>query len=119
LARIIVAGTIDFSEGDVSEIIRGGKDYIEASRREKGCTAYDWAADPLVPGRLHVFESWDQETDLGAHFRDSSYTAMRDHLQSHAIKGTDVKLYSVAGIEHVYNPDGTPRAEIFGVDITG
>lgn len=118
MAHILVAGTLDFAGGDVCpEIIRGGAEHIAESRKEAGCLAYDWAADPLQPGRLLVFESWESEAALGAHFRHASYRAMRAHLEAQAIIGFDVKLYSAAGIEPVYTEAGQPRDAIFGVSI--
>jgi quinol monooxygenase YgiN len=118
VARVLIAGTLDFVGGDVcAEIIRGAAEPIAESRKERGCIAYDWAADPLVPGRLLVFESWESEEALGAHFRHSSYLAMVAHLEAHEIIGFDVKLYSVAGIETVFTEDGQHRDAIFGVSI--
>jgi quinol monooxygenase YgiN len=116
--RVLIAGTVDFAGGDVgAQIIRRAAGHIAESRREKGCIAYDWAADPLVPGRLHVFESWESEAALGAHLRHSSYRAMRAHLEAHEMLGFDVKLYSVAGIEPIFTADGQQRDTIFGVTI--
>jgi quinol monooxygenase YgiN len=118
VAQVLIAGTMDFAGGDVcAEIIRGAAVPINESRKERGCIAYDWAADPLVPGRLHVFESWESEVALGAHFRHSSYRAMVAHLEAHEMIGFDVKLYSVAGIEAVLTEDGQHRDAIFGVKI--
>jgi quinol monooxygenase YgiN len=114
--RILIAGRLQFGGGDVcADIIRGGAAYIADSRTEERCIAYDWSADPLEPGTLHVFEEWESEVALGAHFRHPSYLAMRAHLESHEIVGFDVKLYSVAGVEPVYTEEGRPRDEIFGV----
>lgn len=115
--RIIVAGWLTFDGSDCSEIIRGGRDHILASRQEAGCVAYDWAVDPLEPARINVFEEWETPQALGQHFRDPSYAAMRDHLGSFPMNGFDVKLYSVDGVEPVYNEIGVPREEIFGVRI--
>lgn len=116
--RIIIAGHLTFAGGDVcAEIVRGGAVHIAASRAEAGCVAYDWTVDPLAPGKLHVFEEWESEAALGRHFKDPSYLAMRTHLETHAMTGFDVKLYSVAGIEPVYDEAGQPRDMIFGVRI--
>lgn len=118
--RIIVAGRLQFAGGDVcAAIIRGGAAHIAGSRAEDGCVAYDWSVDPLEPGTLHVFEEWESEAALGAHFRDPSYLAMRAHLESYEITGFDVKLYSAAGVEPVYTEEGQPRDSIFGVWLGG
>lgn len=117
--RIIIAGHLIFAGGDISaEVVRGGAAHIAASRKEAGCVAYNWSVDPLEPGKLHVFEEWESEAALGGHFRDPSYHAMRAHLESYELTGFDVKLYSIAGIEPVYDESGQPRKAIFGVSIT-
>lgn len=116
--RIIIAGRLQFAGGDICrEIVRGGAAHIADSRAEAGCVAYDWSVDPLEPGTIHVFEEWESEAALGSHFRDPSYLAMRAHLESYELTGFDVKLYSIAGVEPVYDENGQPRAEIFGVPI--
>jgi quinol monooxygenase YgiN len=117
--RIIVAGTLRFA-GDqdaCAEIIRSGRDYIAASREEDGCAAYNWAVGPIDPGLIHVFEEWEEERALLRHFAHSSYKAMREHLESYELTGFAVQMYSSAGIEPVYDPDGQPRPEIFGVSL--
>ena len=36
---------------------------------EPGCHAYCFAADPCVPTRIQVYELWEDEASLVAHFR--------------------------------------------------
>jgi quinol monooxygenase YgiN len=115
--RIIVAGRLDFANADCAEIVRGGRAYIEESRREAGCKAYDWLVDPLEPGVIHVFEEWESEAALGRHFKDPSYLSMRGHLETFEMTGFEVNLYSVAGVEPVYTEEGQLRDAIFGVSI--
>lgn len=117
--RIIVAGTLRFAGDEVlcSEIIRSGAEHIVSSRKEQGCVAYNWAVDPLDAGLIHVYEEWESERALLGHFAHSSYAAMRDHLGRYELTGFAVKIYSAAGVEPVYDEDGWPRREIFGVSL--
>lgn len=117
--RIIVAGWLRFA-GDAelcAEIIRSGAEHIASSREEEGCVAYNWAVDPLDPGLMQVYEEWESEEALLSHFRDRSYAAMRGHLEKYEMTDFGVLLYSVAGVEGVYDDDGWPRREIFGVSL--
>lgn len=117
--RIIVAGTLRF-EGDettCAAIITGGAAHIASSRVEAGCVAYNWAVDPLDPGLIHVYEEWESEQALLGHFRDPSYLAMRAHLETYTLTGFAVQIYSVKGVEEVYDAEGWPRREIFGVSL--
>lgn len=117
--RIIVAGWLTYAgdEETCAEIIRGGAAHIASSRAEDGCVAYNWAVDPLEPGKIHVYEEWESEVALLNHFRHSSYLAMRTHLDQYALTGFGVLIYSASGVEAVYGDDGWPRKEIFGVSL--
>ena len=117
--RVIVAGTLRFA-GDqkfCETIITGGSDHIAQSRQEDGCVAYNWAIDPIDTGLIHVFEEWESEQALLRHFSHQSYQAMREHLESYELTGFAVQVYSAAGIEPIYDPEGQPRPEIFGVSL--
>lgn len=108
---ILIAGCIDMDPNRAEAAIRDARGFIEASRREEGCVAYDWALDPLVPGRVHVFEEWTDQSALEGHFQDESYLAMRNHLQNCGVKASSVKKYRSDASEAVYDGTGTPRAD--------
>jgi quinol monooxygenase YgiN len=116
---IIVAGTLDFA-GDTqtcTDIITSGAAHIFASRAEGGCIAYNWAVDPLHPGRIHVYEEWSDEKALLRHFSDPSYHAMRVHLEAQTLTGFSVMLYAAGKVEPVYDDLGQPRGAIFDVSL--
>ena len=117
--RIIVAGWLTYPGGTetCSQIIIGGAEHIASSRAEEGCVAYNWAVDPLEPGKIHVYEEWESEEALLHHFRHASYGAMRTYLDQWELTGFGVLIYSVKGVEAVYGDDGRPRREIFGVTL--
>jgi quinol monooxygenase YgiN len=117
--RIIVAGWLRFAgdEKTCAEIIVGGEAHIVAAREEMGCVAYNWAVDPLDPGLMHVYEEWESEKALLQHFADPPYADMRGHLGNYELTGFGVQIYSVLGVEPVYDADGWPRREIFGVSL--
>ncbi|HUD30801.1 MAG TPA: putative quinol monooxygenase [Novosphingobium sp.] len=119
--RIIVAGWLRFAgdEKTCAEIIMGGAEHIAGSRAEDGCVAYNWAVDPLDPGLMHVYEEWESEEALLRHFAHASYAAMRAHLGTYELTGFGVQIYSAAGVEPVYDADGWPRREIFGISLEG
>ncbi len=110
---IIIAGTLDFPGQDVGKIITDAHDLIAASLAEEGCIAYDWTVDPLVPGRMHVYEEWTTEAALAAHFVNPPYLNMGAHLRNSGMQGADVKKYRFDLAEPVYDDSGTPRADFF------
>lgn len=64
---IIVGGEFTVAPEDVDAFLAGRADSIRRSRAEKGNIEYTIAADPIVPGRLVLFEKWETRADLDAH----------------------------------------------------
>lgn len=110
---IIIAGTIDFDPDQAERAIVEGRGFIEASLKEEGCIFYAWTLDPLVPGRVYVFEEWTSQAALEGHFRDDSYWGMRGHLGRYGLRTSKVKKYRSVESEPVYDDEGKPRADFF------
>lgn len=110
---IIIAGTIDFDPEQAERAIVEGREYIAASLKEEGCIYYAWTLDPLLPGRVYVFEEWTSQSALEGHFNDTSYWSMRDHLANYGLRASDVKKYRCDLSEQVYDDEGKPRADFF------
>ena len=110
---IIIAGTIDFDPELAERAIVEGRELIAASLREEGCIFYAWTLDPLMPGRVYVFEEWTSQATLEGHFNDKSYWGMRDHLANYGLRASSVKKYRFDLSEQVYDDKGTPRADFF------
>ncbi len=113
--RIIIAGTIDFADDTArAEALRIGAPLQQKTRDEEpGCHAYVFAPDPCVSGRLCVYELWEDEASLAAHFKHPNYLNMRNALGAIGLKGANNNKYRVDLTEPVYDPTMTPRADFF------
>jgi heme-degrading monooxygenase HmoA len=60
-----------------------------------------------------VYELWDDEASLAAHFQHPNYHAMRAALQGQGIVGTANRMFLVARDEPVYGPQGQIRDRFF------
>lgn len=110
---IIIAGTMDFDPSFLPDAIISAKPLIDAALLEKGCLHYRWAIDPVHEGRVNVFEEWEDEASLKAHFEGAPYKDMLAHLPMDKIRGFDVSKYRFDVKEPVYDSDGKPRADFF------
>lgn len=113
--RIVIAGTIDLADpGKRDEALAIAGPLQQKTRTEEpGCHAYVFAADPCVPGRICVYELWEDEPSLAAHFQHPNYFNMRTALGQIGLKGADNKKYRVDLSEPVYDSTMTPRADFF------
>jgi quinol monooxygenase YgiN len=64
---LIVAGVFEVDPEQRAEFIRAKESVMRESRREPGCHAYAFSADPLEPGRVLLYERWEDKASLAAH----------------------------------------------------
>lgn len=63
----ILAGTFELDPKDRDAWLAGRAHLMRRSRAEDGCIAYVFAADPLEPGRVVLYERWASEEALAGH----------------------------------------------------
>jgi quinol monooxygenase YgiN len=107
---IVIAGEVDLPPENRERALSGARELIAAALAEPGCRHYAWSADPYDPGRVHVFEEWEDEASLTAHFAAAPYRGMLAHLSGHTILSATTRKYRVDASEPVYGADGLPSA---------
>lgn len=64
---LIIAGFFEVDPDRRDEFLQSKHDSIRSSRAEAGCHEYALSADPLVPGRVLLYELWEDKPSLAAH----------------------------------------------------
>jgi quinol monooxygenase YgiN len=64
---LIVAGEFHVDPDRRDEYLAGRHEGMRTSRTEPGCLEYTLSADPIVPGRIVLFERWANQEDLDTH----------------------------------------------------
>lgn len=93
---LIVAGYFDVDPENRDEFIKGREEAMRRSRAEPGCLTYVFSADPIEPGRVHLFERWESRDALAQHLK-----GMRDAPQPSTdvkVHGREVQQYEIATI---------------------
>ena len=60
---------------------------------------------------MYVYERWESQEALAAHFAGPHYLNMRNTIASFGLRGADVLKYRPAQSEPVYDAQGVPRAD--------
>ena len=110
---ILIAGSIRLDPARVEEALEAGWPHIQAAREQRGCLAYRWSLEPREPGRVEVFEQWEDEAALSAHLEGPHYRNMLSTLGAHGLLSADVAKYRVDAHGPVYDEKGRPRADFF------
>ena len=58
----------------------------------------------------HIFEEWENEDALAAHFTAPSFFKMSEHLSEHGLLGASAKKYLVSKEAGIYNAEGSANA---------
>lgn len=104
-AAIVVA---DPSRRD--EIVASTAELQRISRDEPGCLVYCFAADPVQPDLIQVYELWQDEASLMAHFEHPNYTAMRTALNDAGLVSAVSRKHRIDATAPVYGSDRRPSA---------
>jgi quinol monooxygenase YgiN len=64
---LIVAGWFEVDPGDRDAFLASRADSMTRSRSEPGCLEYVFSADPMVPGRVVLYECWLDKASLATH----------------------------------------------------
>lgn len=93
---LIVAGTAKVDPSHISSMRSAVATMMETTRGEAGCHAYNLLEDPTRPGTIVIFELWESEAHLHAHFATPHMAAFNAALGG-ASPQLDVKIYDVSG----------------------
>ncbi len=95
--QIVILGEIDLDDpSQIDGAIERATPLQQATRDdEPGCEAYVFAADPVVDGRIVVYELWEDQATLAAHFEHENYFAMGGLLRSLGITARTAKYRCV------------------------
>jgi quinol monooxygenase YgiN len=64
---LIVAGVFEVDPERREEFLRSKEHGMRTSRGEPGCHEYAFSADPIDPGRVLLYERWEDRASLAAH----------------------------------------------------
>jgi quinol monooxygenase YgiN len=64
---VIVGGTFVLDPSQRDAFLASRRDMMTTSRGEPGCLEYTFAADPIDPSRVVLFERWENQEALDAH----------------------------------------------------
>lgn len=95
---LIIAGSITTEDGHREKFLSAVRPMVAATHTEPGCREYVFSPDPDDANRILLFEMWDDQDALEAHFATEHMASFQQSLASIAIAGMDVKKYTIADV---------------------
>jgi quinol monooxygenase YgiN len=94
---LIVAGTIKLDPKQRPSLDAAFDRMRGATLQEAGCLEYQAYADRKDPGTVLIFEKWESEEALRAHFATPHMAEFGAALAKAGVSGSSVKKYQVSG----------------------
>ena len=96
---IVIAGTVYVDPQHRPEAMERARSVSIASEQERGCRSYRIAADLRDPNLFHVFEVWDDEAALAAHFQTQHLREFQIHLPRLVDGEMKITRYDVSNMQ--------------------
>jgi quinol monooxygenase YgiN len=93
---LVIAGTIRIDPAKLPEATPAAAEVMEATRAESGCISYTFSADLVEPGLIHVFEEWQSQDALDAHFKAPHMAKFQQAMAGFGIQGIQLHRYEVS-----------------------
>jgi quinol monooxygenase YgiN len=93
---LIIAGTLDLLPENRAKLLEAAEPLMLASEAEEGCHTYRMTPDQLDPGRVRIFEIWENEDALGPHFSSPHMAEFGASIGGLGITGSDLTKYEIA-----------------------
>lgn len=92
---IVIAGHIDLDPAKRDEAIAAANVMMEKTRQEDGCVTYVMSADFSDPGKFRIFEEWESDAALGAHFTAPHMAEFQAKMANFGVRGMTIEKYVV------------------------
>jgi len=98
---LIIAGTIRIEKTATEEVLEACRNMMRATHKEEGCIDYVFSVDPMDSKILHVFERWETQEALDAHFLASHMTPFREAMASWGVSDMDILKFDVGNFDQM------------------
>lgn len=92
---IVVSGTFRVASKSRAAAMKAALEMARETRKEAGCLAYAFYADLEDETVFRVFEEWQDDASLNAHFETPHMKVFRAKLAELEMLGRDVRRYVV------------------------
>ena len=95
---IVIAGQVALDPAKREEAEAAAREMMSETRKEQGCISYTFSADLETPGRYRIFEEWEDDAALRAHFASPHMARSQQAVGGHGVREMKVQRYEVAKV---------------------
>lgn len=95
---LVIAGHVAIDPAKREEAIAASIEMMKATHQEAGCISYTFSADLEDPGRFRIFEEWESDDALAAHFAAPHMASFQKAMGGFGVKEMAVQKYEVSSV---------------------
>jgi len=95
---LIIAGKFRIDPKTREATFAAAREMMAETLKEKGCHAYDFTADLADPDVMHLFERWESDEALRAHFVTPHMARFQAALAKLAPKVLEIQKYEISSM---------------------
>lgn len=96
---LIIAGRLTFDPAHTQTAKDAAAEMMAATLEEEGCQDYVFSIDMADEATIRIFEIWDSEEHLAAHFQTEHMKVYREKIAGIGISDRSIAKYQVASSE--------------------
>ncbi len=93
---IVIAGRVVVDPDKNDAALPVAQEMMRETLKESGCAAYKFSADLTERGVFHIFEEWENQAALDAHFASPHMAKFQKAVGELGVKELSVSRYDVS-----------------------
>jgi quinol monooxygenase YgiN len=95
---LVIAGEIEIDPAHREVAVAAAVEMMDETRRESGCISYTFSGDLTEPGRFRIFEEWESQDALDAHFASPHMARFQQAMGGFGIVQMSVQRYEISKV---------------------
>ena len=95
---LVIAGHVRIDPARRDAAIEAARAVMAATRQEPGCRSYVFSSDLADPGLFRLFEEWDSQEALDAHFQTPHMATFQAAMGGLGLQEMQIQRYEVSSV---------------------
>lgn len=95
---LIIAGKFRIDPTQRDAAVAAASEMMAETQKEAGCHAYTFSADFSDPARFYLFERWESQSALEAHFTAPHMARFQAALAKFGVRDFEVQKYTISAV---------------------
>lgn len=95
---LVIAGVIRIDPAHTEAARAAAIEMMRETEKEPGCISYTFTADLAEPGAFRIFEEWESQAALDAHFGAPHMAAFQEKVGGLGVREMSVQKYQIESV---------------------